>query len=351
LAGIIGNDVVLDVRDLTTTIQVHSKEIPIIQNISLKLRKHEIMVVVGESGSGKSMTINSIMQLIPKRLLKEYRGIIMLDQKDLLKLNNAERWKLRGNKISLVTQNAMTSLDPSYKVGKQIVEVMQSSQSMSKLEAKAKTIHLLEKMGIKDTKRIFQSYPHQLSGGLRQRVVIAMALSCNPEIIIADEPTSALDPTVQLQVLDLLKEINQKFGTAILMVTHDFGVVSYMADKVVVMYSGEVVETGSVRDIISHPQHPYTISLLKCIPNLKWIYEGTKSEGRLFNIPGEVPDLTSKIDGCKFAKRCLMASDQCFQEHPQLLNISEDNDKIKHLVRCIYARRGSDLNEHSYYKG
>lgn len=334
-------DLVLDIEHLTTKINVSSGEVTVIEDINLKLKKGEIMVVVGESGSGKSMTINSIMQLIPNKLLKSYEGSIKLDQSDLLKMNDHEKWKLRGNKISLVTQNAMTSLDPSYRVGKQIVEIMLASKAISKGEAKANAMDLLSKMGIDDPTRIYRSYPHQLSGGLRQRVIIAMALSCDPELIIADEPTSALDPTVQLQVLDLLKEVNRNFGTAILMVTHDFGVVSYMADRVVVMYAGQIVETGSAKNVINDPQHPYTISLLKCIPDLKWIYSDSTSDSSLFNIPGEVPDLSEQINGCRFASRCFMATAKCFQTKPDLKNVHSKGVSMlnfgDHLSRCIYA--------------
>ncbi|MCO7174881.1 ABC transporter ATP-binding protein [Sporolactobacillus kofuensis] len=333
-------DPVLNIEHLTTKIKISSGEVSVIEDINLKLNKGEIMVVVGESGSGKSMTINSIMQLIPKKLLKGYEGSIKLDQSDLLTMNDRDKWKLRGNKISLVTQNAMTSLDPSYRVGKQIVEIILASQHVSKADAKGKTIDLLKKMGIEDPERIYQSYPHQLSGGLRQRVIIAMALSCNPEIIIADEPTSALDPTVQLQVLDLLKDVNRNFGTTILMITHDFGVVSYMADKVVVMYAGQIVETGLAKDVINDPQHPYTKSLLKCIPDLKWIYSNSNNNTSLFNIPGEVPDLTKKITGCRFAARCFKAVAQCSQIQPELkkVNALSSENNMEHLSRCIFAK-------------
>lgn len=343
------DDLVLDVEHLTTKLNVSEGELTVLEDVNLSIKLGEIVVVVGESGSGKSMTINSILQLIPKNLLNNYTGIVKIDGKDILSASTGrERKKIKGDKVSLIAQNAMTSLDPSYKVGKQIVEIMLANIHCTRAEAKAETIELLQRMGIDNPERVFHSYPHQLSGGLRQRVIIAMALACKPKLIIADEPTSALDPTIQLQVLDLLKEVNRNLNTAILMITHDFGVVSYMADRVVVMYAGQVVESGAAQEVIYRPQHPYTISLLKCIPNLKWIYSNTNNETSLFNIPGEVPNLLQIPAGCRFAPRCYKAVNQCFKTKPLLKKVNlpepEKLELIDHYSRCIFVK-GDNNNE------
>lgn len=323
----------LNVENLTTKIKTADGILTVLEDVNFTVEKGEIMAIVGESGSGKSMTINSILKLLPKNLLDEYNGSIEVEGEDVIPFGENKMQEIRGKRISLVAQNAMTSLDPSYRVGKQIVEIMMAKTDATKSQAKEKALSLLAQMGIDDPERIFRSYPHQLSGGLRQRVVIAMSLACHPDLIIADEPTSALDPTVQLQVLDLFTKINREFGTAILIITHDFGVVARIAHKVAVMYAGQVVEYGEVGDIIFNPQHPYTQSLLKCIPDMDWIFNEGNQKKPLFQIKGELPNLMELPEGCRFASRCHLAKDECHVKKPLLKKVK--SYELNHSVRCV----------------
>ncbi|MBB6446180.1 ABC transporter ATP-binding protein [Bacillus benzoevorans] len=329
----------LKVEHLSTKIKTPDGILTVVEDVDLTIEKGEIMVIVGESGSGKSMTISSILQLLPKHLLHSYSGKIEIEGENLLTIGDKKMQEMRGGKISLVAQNAMTSLDPSYRVGKQIVEIMLNKTDLSKKQAAAKALSLLEQMGIDEPERIFQSYPHQLSGGLRQRVVIAMSLACSPDLIIADEPTSALDPTVQLQVLDLFQKINQKFGTAILIITHDFGVVARIAGKVAVMYAGQIVEKGTTKNVIFNPKHPYTQSLLKCIPSLDWIFDEGEGKKPLWQIKGELPNLLHLPQGCRFADRCHVAKDSCRTKKPLLKKVKPL--KLDHSVRCLLTEGGN----------
>jgi len=328
----------LKVENLSTKIKTPDGVITVLEDINLNIKKGEIGAIVGESGSGKSMTIHSILQLLPKNLLESYSGNIEVEGENLIEIDEKKMQKIRGGKISLVAQNAMTSLDPSYRVGKQIVEIMLEKTNATKSEAKKKALDLLEQMGIDEPERIYQSYPHQLSGGLRQRVVIAMSLACDPDLIIADEPTSALDPTVQLQVLDLFQKINRKFGTAILIITHDFGVVARIAEKVAVMYAGQIVENGTTEEVIFNPKHPYTQSLLKCIPNLDWIFEDGVGKKPLFQIKGEPPNLLHVSEGCRFVSRCHVESEKCHKTKPLLKKASPF--PVDHSVRCLMNEGG-----------
>jgi len=325
----------LEVKNLTTKIKTPEGIITVIEDIHLSIKKGEMVAIVGESGSGKSMTISSILKLIPRDLLESYDGQVKIEDDEITLLNEREMKQIRGKKISLIAQNAMTSLDPSYKVGSQIVEIVRAKTNFTKKQAKLKALELLEQMGIDDSLRIYESYPHMLSGGLRQRVVIAMSLACNPDIIIADEPTSALDPTVQLQVLELLQKINKEFGTTIIMITHDFGVVAKIAEKVSVMYAGQIVEKGTTKDIIFNAKHPYTQSLLKCIPDLGWIFNDSKKKESLWQIPGEPPNLLNEVNGCRFVDRCHVAKDSCRSSKPKLKKIRTTGSE--HFVRCLLS--------------
>jgi oligopeptide/dipeptide ABC transporter ATP-binding protein len=325
----------LDVKNLTTKIKTSEGVLTVLEDVNLTIKKGEMMAIVGESGSGKSMTINSILRLIPKNLLQSYEGTVEVENTELISLKERDMKQIRGKKISLIAQNAMTSLDPSYRIGSQIIEIIVAKTSLTKANAKEKALTLLEQMGIHDPKLVYNSYPHQLSGGLRQRAVIAMSLACDPDLIIADEPTSALDPTVQLQVLDLLKKINAELGTAVLMITHDFGVVARIAEKVAVMYAGQIVEKGLTSDVIYKPKHPYTKSLLKCIPDLSWIFDESKTKESLWQIPGEPPNLLNGIQGCRFAARCSQVVNQCRSTDVLLQKVSKT--KSEHLVRCIQS--------------
>lgn len=326
----------LQVENLSTEIKTPDGVLTVLEDINLSIKNGEILAIVGESGSGKSMTIHSILQLIPKKLLAGYHGKVNIEGRNLTTLSEKEMKAVRGKKISLIAQNAMTSLDPSYKVGTQIVEIIIAKTNLTKQQAKEKALYLLSQMGIDSPLTIYESYPHQLSGGLRQRVVIAMSLACDPDLVIADEPTSALDPTVQIQVLDLLKKINEEFGTAILIITHDFGVVARIAEKVAVMYAGQIVEKGPVEEIIFHPEHPYTKSLIKCIPDLSWIFNLSVSKQKLWQIPGEPPNLMNIQAGCRFAERCPIVEEQCRTTNPPLKQ--KAGSKQEHQIRCMLAK-------------
>lgn len=331
-----GNQSFLNIKELSTIINTSEGSMSVLDDINFSIKKGEIMALVGESGSGKSMTINSILQLLPKEIVQQCNGKVEMDGVNLLTLNEKELNDIRGKRISLVAQNAMTSLDPSYRVGKQIVEIILDKTELNKKSAVEKVLLLFEQMGIDNPKRIFHSYPHQLSGGLRQRVVIAMSLACDPDLIIADEPTSALDPTVQLQVLDLFVKINKEFGTAILMITHDFGVVAQIAEKVAVMYAGEIVEMGLTKSVIFNPQHPYTQGLLKCIPDLNWIFDERMTKKSLYQIEGEIPNLMQISSKCRFLNRCPVAKKICQTKKPLLKNIKDYGEK--HEVRCLLTK-------------
>ncbi|MGG3622906.1 ABC transporter ATP-binding protein [Bacillus gobiensis] len=323
----------LQVENLSTEIKTPDGIMTVLEDINLTMKNGEILSIVGESGSGKSMTIHSILQLIPNQLLYGYHGKVSIEGKNLTSLRPKEVKDIRGKKISLIAQNAMTSLDPSYRVGTQIVEIITSKTNKSKKEAKEKSLELLKQMGVDDPMKIYQSFPHQLSGGLKQRVVIAMSLACDPDLVIADEPTSALDPTVQIQVLDLLKKINKELGTAVLMITHDFGVVARISDQVAVMYAGQIVEKGSKEEILFHPEHPYTKSLMKCIPDLSWIFDPSKGKKPLWQIPGEPPNLKEVTNSCRFAARCPSAQSKCTASIPMLKKLSGGSQA--HEVRCF----------------
>jgi oligopeptide/dipeptide ABC transporter ATP-binding protein len=323
----------LQVENLSTEIKTPDGILTVLEDINLTMENGEILSIVGESGSGKSMTIHSILQLIPNHLLHGYHGMVSIEGKDLTSLRPKEVKAIRGKKISLIAQNAMTSLDPSYRVGTQLVEIITSKTKLSRKEAKEKSLDLLRQMGVHNPIKIYRSFPHQLSGGLKQRVVIAMSLACDPDLVIADEPTSALDPTVQVQVLDLLKKINKELGTAVLMITHDFGVVARISDKVAVMYAGQIVEKGPKDEILFHPEHPYTKSLMKCIPDLSWIFDPSQGKKPLWQIPGEPPSLKDIKEGCRFTNRCPSAYSKCTASTPLLKKIPGSSKE--HDVRCF----------------
>lgn len=288
----------LDVRNLTTSFHLRSGIVRAAQDISFQLERGETLGIVGESGSGKSVTCYSIMRLIPQPPGRIESGEVLFDGEDLLTLNDAKMRALRGTKISMIFQDPMTSLNPYLRISTQMIEAIQVHRKMDEKAALAKAITALEEVGIPDASTRVKSYPHEFSGGMRQRVMIAMALINDPDLLIADEPTTALDVTVQAQVLDIIKERQQRLGTAVILVTHDLGVVAGTCDKVQVMYAGQVVESGTVDQIFYEPQHAYTQSLQKAIPSL-----GEKNEA-LYTIKGTPPDLAKPISGCAFYPRC-----------------------------------------------
>ncbi|WP_206917630.1 ABC transporter ATP-binding protein [Alicyclobacillus suci] len=313
----------LSIRDLKTYFISKDTEVHAVDGIDIDVLKGQIVCIVGESGSGKSMTSLSIMRLVPKPRGKIISGEIVLDGINLLELSENQMTEVRGNEISMIFQEPMTALNPVLTIGDQITEVLLRHRKMNRKDALARAIEMLKFVGVPRADQIVREYPHQLSGGLRQRVMIAMAMVCEPKLLIADEPTTALDVTIQAQVLDLMRKMRSDFGTAIILITHDLGVVADMADHVVVMYAGQVVESANADDLFEEPKHPYTKALLQSIPSIE------KDLDVLYSIPGTVPDAAAFPVGCRFAERCPVAQESCSQRMPTLREISTN-----HFVRC-----------------
>jgi peptide/nickel transport system ATP-binding protein len=319
------NEPILQIKDLKVSFQSGKKYVPAVDGISFELKEGEILGIVGESGSGKSVTSLTTMGLIPTPPGKVETGEIYFDGKDLTHLSEKEWRKIRGNQISMIFQEPMTSLNPLFTVGNQLMEAIRLHTDLSKKEANSRSVELLKLVGIPRAEGILKEYPHQLSGGMRQRVMIAIAMACNPKMLIADEPTTALDVTIQAQILALMKDLNTKTNTSIILITHDLGVVAEICERVIVMYCGQIVEQGDVRTILKNPKHPYTKGLLKSIPDL------TEKKDRLYSIPGSVPTPGTIHQGCRFAARCEVAFDQCHVEAPDLYK----TEKEGHEVRCF----------------
>lgn len=313
----------LEIKDLKTYFISKRAEVRAVDGIDLVVHPRQIVCIVGESGSGKSMTSLSIMRLVPKPRGKIVEGQILFDGTDLLSLNDKQMSDIRGNDISMIFQEPMTALNPVLTIGDQITEVLIRHRRMTKSAATAKAVEMLQFVGVPRASDIVREYPHQLSGGLRQRVMIAMAMVCEPKLLIADEPTTALDVTIQAQVLDLMKKMRDDFNTAIILITHDLGIVADMADHVVVMYAGQVVETVEADTMFSGPLHPYTKALMASIPSLD------EDKEVLYSIPGTVPDAAAYPTGCRFADRCPIAQPSCQEEMPALREI-----KPGHFARC-----------------
>ena len=313
----------LSVKNLSTEFPVKKGIVRAVEDVSFDVDAGEILAIVGESGSGKSVTSLSIMGLLaePGRVAA---GSMEFEGRDLATLPEKDYRELRGNDMAMIFQEPMTSLNPVYRVGKQIVEAIRTHEKVSKKEARERAIDLLRKVGIPSPEKRIDDYPHQMSGGMRQRVMIAMALACNPKLLIADEPTTALDVTIQAQILDLLRRLRDDTGMAVLLITHDLGVVSETADRVVVMYCGQVVEEAEVRALFDHPMHPYTLGLLKSIPRLE--DDDTK---RLYMIKGMVPNPLEMPPGCHFSDRCDSCMDICRTQMPKLV------DAGGRKVRCF----------------
>ncbi|WP_232699872.1 ABC transporter ATP-binding protein [Brevibacillus daliensis] len=306
--------VILDVRNLVTTFSTDYGKVAVVDGVDFVIKQGETLGVVGESGCGKSVTSLSIMGLLAQNGKSE--GEIRFHDKNLLQVSEKEMQKIRGNEIAMIFQEPMTSLNPLHPVGKQIGEAVLLHLKVSKAEAKQRAIQMLKAVGMPRAEEIYNEYPHQLSGGMRQRVMIAMAMACDPKLIIADEPTTALDVTIQAQILDLMQDVKEQTGTSIMLITHDLGVVSEMCDRVIVMYAGQVVEETDVETLFSEPKHPYTVGLMESIPEL-----GTEKE-YLDTIPGAVPLAHQMPTGCRFAPRCSKVMPICEQKQPPLLELS-----------------------------
>jgi peptide/nickel transport system ATP-binding protein/oligopeptide transport system ATP-binding protein len=312
---------VLDVRDLNTVFHTRSGEVHAVNHVSFNLKKGELLGVVGESGSGKSVTMMSLIGLLPTPPAEVRAGEVLFDGRDLLKIGADEMREMRGNRIGFVFQDPMTSLNPVFSVGFQIMEPLRRHMGMNKKTARKRAVELLELVGIPDAERRLKDYPHQFSGGMRQRVMIAIALACDPEVLIADEPTTALDVTIQAQILELVKELREKLGMAIVWITHDLGVIAGIADRVMVMYGGQVVEQAPVRELFRSPQHPYTKALLETVPSVT----GERAE-RLKVIEGQPPILGATPTACPFRDRCAFRFERCERENPPRQPISPGHD-------------------------
>jgi oligopeptide/dipeptide ABC transporter ATP-binding protein len=322
------NGVLLQIEDLQTHFLTEAGVVRAVDGVNLTVHKGETLGIVGESGCGKSVTALSVLRLIPDPPGKIVAGRIQLGGRDLLKLREDDMRKVRGAQISMIFQEPMTSLNPVFTVGDQIAEGIKLHQGLSKRESWNKAIEMVRLVRIPDAERRVKEYPHQMSGGMRQRIMIAMALSCNPHLLIADEPTTALDVTIQAQILDLLNKLKSDLGMAVMLITHDLGVVADTAARVVVMYAGRVVEEAPVLELFKNPKHPYTQGLLNSIPRL----QKTERRVRLQAIPGVVPDLLDLPRGCKFQARCTKVFEPCRGDEPQLKTVASDH----HVRCCLY---------------
>jgi len=322
---------VLDVKNLKTVFATRSGEVHAVNSVSFHLRPGELLGVVGESGSGKSVTMMSLLGLLPSPPADVREGSVMLGDRDILQMGAEELRAVRGREVGFVFQDPMTSLNPVFTVGFQIMEPLRAHMGMTKAQARDRAVDLLELVGIPDARSRLDDYPHQFSGGMRQRVMIAIALACDPKVLIADEPTTALDVTIQAQILELVKELRKKLGMAIIWITHDLGVIAGIADRVMVMYGGQVVEQGPVREVFADPAHPYTRALLRTMPKLHG-----EREPKLRVIEGQPPILGRHPTACPFSARCAHSHDRCTRENPQRRDIGQGHD-----VACFWDHRGA----------
>ena len=313
----------LEVEHLTTEFTTRRGMVRSVRDVSFSIDKGEILALVGESGSGKSVTSLSIMGLLASNGRVAHGSKIMFDGVNLLDLSERKMQHIRGNSISMIFQEPMTSLNPIFTVGDQILESIQLHTKLSKKEAHEKLLHIMDTVGIPNPAKRIKDYPHQMSGGMRQRIMIAMAMACQPKLLIADEPTTALDVTIQAQILDLIYRMREQFNISVLLITHDLGVVAEAADRVAVMYCGRIVEEGTTNEILTDPKHPYSLGLLKSIPRLD------EQSERLFMIPGMVPPPEEVPVGCAFADRCEHACEQCRAQLPELMSLGQRK------VRCV----------------
>ena len=332
-------DVLLSIEDLKTHFYVEGGVVRAVDGVSLQVRRGECLGIVGESGSGKSVTQITVMGLIPQPPGRIVGGRILFNGEDLLKKSPSELRSLRGNRISMIWQDPMTSLNPFLRVSRQLVEPLETHRGMNRQEARKVALQMLEKVGIPGPEQRFDQYPHQFSGGMRQRVMIAMALLCQPELLIADEPTTALDVTIQAQILELIKGLRSDFGTSVVMITHDLGVVAGMADRVVVMYAGKVMEEAPATELFHRPAHPYTVGLLRSVPRL----DRGRAQ-RLIPIEGRTPDVSKPIPGCPFAPRCKWVIEKCHSEFPPEVILSDGHGSYCWRADEVFA---AELGSHA----
>lgn len=315
---------ILNIEDLHVSFDTYAGEVQAVRGVTYHVDEGEVLAVVGESGCGKSVTAQTIMRLNPEPPARIKSGKLILDGIDIVNSTEEQMQKIRGKEVSMIFQDPMTCMNPTMIVGKQIVEAIKHHQKLSKEEAEEKAIEMLKKVQIPNAEERAKQYPHQFSGGMRQRAMIAMALSCNPKLLIADEPTTALDVTIQAQIIDLLAEIRETMGTAIILITHDLGVVASLADRIAVMYAGKIVENGTAKEIFNNAAHPYTRALLNSLPK-----HDTNKEDKLTSIPGTPPDLVSPPVGCAFAARCEHCMKICKSKQPPVFDLGN-----KHEASC-----------------
>lgn len=323
----------LDVKNLQTRFFTGNGVVHAVNDVSFQVNDQETIGIVGESGSGKSMTMLSVMRLVPDPPGKITQGEVMFEGQDLLKLNLPAIRKIRGNRIAMIFQDPMTSLNPVLTVEKQLTEAIRIHLNLGKTDARNRAIELLEHVGIPGASDRIRNYPHQFSGGMRQRVMIAMGLACNPKLLIADEPTTALDVTIQAQIVELIKRLKQELNMAVIWITHDMSLLASLADRILVMYAGQIVESAPLHQLYSHPRHPYTLGLLQSIPRLDEAQKAT-----LKPVEGMPPDLTQYPQGCPFAPRCPFVEDRCHHEDPPLESVSD-----RHTVACWVKPNGAEV--------
>ena len=325
------NGNLLEVKDLRTYFETEDGVVKAVDGIGFELKRGETLGIVGESGSGKSVANLSLMRLIPEPPGKIVSGEILFGGRDVLKLSAREVRDIRGKQIAMIFQDPMTSLNPFMRISKQLMEVTQTHLGHSREQARAHAIKMLELVGIPDARERADSYPHEFSGGMRQRVMIAMALSCQPELLIADEPTTALDVTIQAQILELIKRLKTETGASVILITHDLGVVAGMTDHIIVMYAGKVFEQAPTAELFARPGNPYTRGLLRSVP------DPLAEQGSLYQIPGLPPDLARLPPGCPFAPRCERAEDICRNEFPPFVQLTREHHSLCHFANEVYG--------------
>ena len=333
------NGNLLEVKDLRTYFQTEDGLVKAVDGISFNLKRGETLGIVGESGSGKSVTNLSIIRLVPDPPGKIVSGEVVFDGQDLLLLSNESIRRIRGRRIAMIFQDPMTSLNPFLKISRQLMEMTQLHLGHSREQAHEHAVKMLETVGIPDARERADNYPHEFSSGMRQRVMIAMALSCEPELIIADEPTTALDVTIQAQILELIKRLKQETGTSVILITHDLGVVAGMADHVIVMYAGKIFEQARTTELFATPGNPYTKGLLRSVP------DPSAEQGKLYQIPGLPPDVAHLGPGCPFAPRCDRAEEICHREFPPFVQLNADHCSLCHFAEEVFAESGGKTSD------
>ena len=329
----------LEVKDLRTYFQTEDGLVKAVDGISFDLKRGETLGIVGESGSGKSVTNLSIIRLIPDPPGKIVSGEVIFDGQDLFLLSTESIRRIRGRRIAMIFQDPMTSLNPFLKISRQLMEMTQLHLGHTKKQAYEHAVKMLEIVGIPDARARANNYPHEFSGGMRQRVMIAMALSCEPELLIADEPTTALDVTIQAQILELIKRLKQETGTSVILITHDLGVVAGMTDHVIVMYAGKIFEQARTAELFATPGNPYTKGLLRSVP------DPTAEQGKLYQIPGLPPDVARLPPGCPFAPRCDRAEEICHREFPPFVQLNADHGSLCHFAKEVFVESGGSVSD------